>query len=224
MFQGFSQNAIDFLWGISLNNERGWFMAHKQDFTDYVDVPMRELGKAVFSALAKDYPRQDWRLHVCRIYRDARRLFGRGPYKDHLWFTLWTGEDRHNSPVFWFELSPASFSYGVGFYTATAEQMAALRRYIDANPAEMERLARRVAKSEFHLEGEPYKRLKKDVGEVLNPWYNRKWISLCAEYDHGGALYTGELPQVLLDAYEKLMPVYRLLKRFPEESSNASLV
>ena len=102
--------------------------------------------------------------------------------------------------------------------------MAALRRYIDANPAEMERLAKRVAKSEFHLEGEPYKRLKKDVGEVLNPWYNRKWISLCAEYDHGGALYTGELPQVLLDAYEKLMPVYRLLKRFPEESSNASLV
>ena len=81
-----------------------------------------------------------------------------------------------------------------------------------------------MAKSEFHLEGEPYKRLKKDVGEVLNPWYNRKWISLCAEYDHGGALYTGELPQVLLDAYEKLMPVYRLLKRFPAESSNASLV
>ena len=38
---------------------------------------------------------------------------------------------------------------------------------------------------------------------MLNPWYNRKWISLCAEYDHGGALYTGELPQVLLDAYEK---------------------
>ena len=102
--------------------------------------------------------------------------------------------------------------------------MAALRRYIDANPAEMERLARRVAKSEFHLEGEPYKRLKKDVGEVLNPWYNRKWISLCAEYDHGGALYTSELPYVLLDAYEKLMPVYKLLKRFPAESSNASLV
>ena len=74
MFQGFSQNAIDFLWGISLNNERGWFMAHKQDFTDYVDIPMRELGKEAFSALAEEYPKQDWRLHVCRIYRDARRL------------------------------------------------------------------------------------------------------------------------------------------------------
>ena len=55
---------------------------------------------------------------------------------------------------------------------------------------------------------------------MLNPWYNRKWISLCAEYDHGGALYTGE-PQVLLDAYEKLMPVYKLLKRFPAEKRPA---
>ena len=74
-----------------------------------------------------------------------------------------------------------------------------------------------MAKSEFHLGGEPYKRPKKDVGETLNPWYNRKWISVRAEYDHGGALYTEELPGVLTDAFERLMPVYRLLKRFPAE-------
>ena len=224
MFQGFSKKTGEFLWELAFNNERPWFLAHKDEFEEYVNAPFKALAEECFALMEQRYPALDCRVHVSRIYRDARRLFGRGPYKDHLWFTLWTGEDRHNSPVFWFELSPASYSYGVGFYTATAEQMAALRRYIDANPAEMERLAKRAAKSEFHLEGEPYKRLKKDVGEVLNPWYNRKWISLCAEYDHGGALYTGELPQVLLDAYEKLMPVYRLLKRFPEESSNASLV
>lgn len=224
MFQGFSKKTGEFLWELAFNNERPWFLAHKDEFEEHVNAPFKALAEECFALMEQRYPALDCRVHVSRIYRDARRLFGRGPYKDHLWFTLWTGEDRHNSPVFWFELSPASFSYGVGFYTATAEQMAALRRYIDANPAEMERLAKRVAKSEFHLEGEPYKRLKKDVGEVLNPWYNRKWISLCAEYDHGGALYTGELPQVLLDAYEKLMPVYKLLKRFPAESSNVSLV
>lgn len=224
MFQGFSGKIPDFFWELRFNNEKAWFQDHKEAYQRDVQQPFRALADELFDWFQEKYPQQHMSLHISRIYRDARRLFGRGPYKDHLWFTLWTGEDRHNSPVFWFELSPASFSYGVGFYTATAEQMAALRRYIDANPAEMERLAKRVAKSEFHLEGEPYKRLKKDVGKVLNPWYNRKWISLCAEYDHGGALYTGELPQVLLDAYEKLMPVYRLLKRFPAESSNASLV
>lgn len=223
-FTGFTSETGEFLWELAFHNEKPWFEAHKEQFLRAVKEPFDALAKETLALMRQKYPDEPYCLHISRIYRDARRLFGRGPYKDHLWFTLWTGEDRHNSPVFWFELSPASFSYGVGFYTATAEQMAALRRYIDANPAEMERLAKRVAKSEFHLEGEPYKRLKKDVGEVLNLWYNRKWISLCAEYDHGGALYTGELPQVLLDAYEKLMPVYRLLKRFPAESSNASLV
>ena len=104
-FQGYTQETVDFLWGIRFNNERGWFMAHKQDFTDYVDIPMRELGKAVFSALAEDYPRQDWRLHVCRIYRDARRLHGRGPYKEHLWFTIERPHERFESvPALYFEL------------------------------------------------------------------------------------------------------------------------
>ena len=223
MFQGFSGATVDFMWGIRFNNEKGWFEAHKEEYLTTFQRPMKALADEVYVAFTDRHPDLDLICKVSRIYRDARRLFGRGPYKDHLWFTLWTGEDRHSSPVFWFELSPASYSYGVGFYTATAEQMAALRRYIDANPAEMERLAKRVAKSEYHLEGEPYKRLKKDVGEVLNPWYNRKWISLCAEYDHGGALYTNELPHVLLDAYEKLMPVYRLLKRFPADADKGSL-
>ena len=223
MFNGFTPAAGDFLWELAFNNERVWFNEHKEQFEQTVNEPFKALAAETQALMCSRFPEMDCRLHVSRIYRDARRLFGRGPYKDHLWFTLWTGEDRHSSPVFWFELSPASYSYGVGFYTATAEQMAALRRYIDANPAEMERLAKRVAKSEYHLEGEPYKRLKKDVGDVLNPWYNRKWISLCAEYDHGGALYTNELPHVLLDAYEKLMPVYRLLKRFPADADKGSL-
>ena len=29
MFQGYTQGAVDFLWGLKLNNERPWFQAHK---------------------------------------------------------------------------------------------------------------------------------------------------------------------------------------------------
>ncbi len=28
MFQGYTQETVDFLWGIRFNNERGWFMEH----------------------------------------------------------------------------------------------------------------------------------------------------------------------------------------------------
>ena len=93
----------------------------------------------------------------------------------------------------------------------SAEQMAALRRYIDANPAEMERLAKRVAKSEFHLEGEPYKRLKKDVGEVLNPWYNRKNIAIGYDDNPEGVLFTPQLKGEVLDGFRFLMPYYQYL-------------
>ena len=95
MFQGFSQNAIDFLWGISLNNERGWFMAHKQDFTDYVDIPMRELGKAVFSALAEEFQLKvivsekiDDLFALPALYRTAREAL-----------ELMTDERFHGEPV-----------------------------------------------------------------------------------------------------------------------------
>ena len=80
MFQGFSQGAIDFLWGIRFNNERGWFLAHKEEFLTLVDAPMRELAAQVSQAMTEEFPKLGLELKVSRIYRDARRLFGRGPY------------------------------------------------------------------------------------------------------------------------------------------------
>ena len=45
MFQGYTQGAIDFLWGLKLNNERAWFQEHKEEFTALVDRPTRELAQ-----------------------------------------------------------------------------------------------------------------------------------------------------------------------------------
>ena len=200
MFQGFSQNAIDFLWGISLNNERGWFMAHKQDFTDYVDVPMRELGKAVFSALAEDYPKQDWRLH------------GRGPYKEHLWFTIERPHERFESvPALYFELAPNYYSYGCGYWDASPATMAKLRRRIETDPKRLEKLVRKLNKSRFTLSGEQFKRPKGDVGKLLNPWYNAKNIAVGYDDNPEGVLFTPELKDEVLAGFRELMGLYLYL-------------
>ena len=76
MFQGFTPEAVEFLWGIKFNNNREWFLPRKEQFLALVDRPMRELGSEIFDAIAAAYPKQSLKLHVCRIYRDARRLFG----------------------------------------------------------------------------------------------------------------------------------------------------
>ena len=36
MFEGFSPETIDFLWGIRMNNNREWFQANKKTYVDFV--------------------------------------------------------------------------------------------------------------------------------------------------------------------------------------------
>ena len=41
MFQGFTEATVDFMWGIRFNNERGWFMEHKQVYQEALLQPVK---------------------------------------------------------------------------------------------------------------------------------------------------------------------------------------
>ncbi len=83
-------------------------------------------------------------LKLSRIYRDARRLHGNGPYKDHLWFCVRAGgEDWTGRPTFYFEIGPDYYSYGMGFWAPKAALMEAYRKGIDENPETLAKLVRR---------------------------------------------------------------------------------
>jgi len=214
----YTPETVDFLWQLRLNNSREWFRAHKEDYERLMNRPTRELANALFAHLQEKYPKHNWNLHISRIYRDARRLYGRGPYKDHLWLTVWDGLPGEDSTAFWFELSAASYASGVGFYDADAAQMEAWRAYIRSDIGGMERLARRLNRQkEFSLSGPDYKRPKGDVGELLNPWYNKRWVGVTAEHDFGGAVLSPGLPRILADGFDFLMPYYRLFLRFRQQ-------
>lgn len=215
MFQGFTQQTSEFLWDLSFNNERPWFQAHRETFEEVLNQPFRELAKEVFALMRQRWEERDFQIHVSRIYRDARRLFGRGPYKDHLWFSVQSGDWRSLAPTFWFEIGAATYSCGMGFWGATPAQMEAYRRQIDANPARFERLVRELNEcGGFRLWGEEYKRPKADRGELVNPWYNRKYVSVGWERDFGGDALSAQLPQIILDTYEKLMPLFDYFEEF----------
>ena len=73
-FQGYTQETVDFLWGIRFNNERGWFMDHKQDYQNHLLAPTRALAEQVYDAMHEGFPDEPFLLKMSRIYRDARRL------------------------------------------------------------------------------------------------------------------------------------------------------
>ena len=49
MFQGFSNETIDFMWGIRFNNEKGWFEAHKAEYLQYFYEPLKSLSREVYA-------------------------------------------------------------------------------------------------------------------------------------------------------------------------------
>ena len=225
MFQGYTQGAIDFLWGLKLNNERAWFQEHKQEFIDLVDRPTRELAAQLLEDMTEAFPKLGLELKVSRIYRDARRLFGRGPYKDHLWFSLRKpGEHDGRIPCFWFEVAPDHYGYGMGCWEMLPATMAKLRARIDRDPKPIEKLARAVEKrGEFQLEGQEYKRPKGDPGPLLYPWYNRRQISFSCERNCEGPFFGPELAGQVLEGWQSLVPQYQFLCSLPGDPEPAKM-
>ena len=116
MFTGYTDQTVDVFWGIRFNNDRAWFAEHKQEFQDAVMTPTRALGGELYDWFQENYPDLHLNVHISRIYRDARRLHGRGPYKEHLWFTIERPHERFESvPALYFELAPNYYSYGCGY-------------------------------------------------------------------------------------------------------------
>ena len=215
MFTGFTPETSQFFWDLMFHNERPWFLAHKAEFERHLKGPFDALARETLAEMQRRHPSFDWKLHISRIYRDARRLFGRGPYKEAMWFTLRTWEKPFRGPSFWFELRASRYSCGMGFFDFSPEQMAEYRAYIDANPAHVESLAKDLLSQDtFHLDGENYKRPKANKGEPLDSWYNKKWVSVEYTRDFGGDLLKEELPQILCDGFDALMPYYEFLNRF----------
>lgn len=219
MFSGFSNETGDFLWGLAFNNERPWFEAHRAEYEKYLLTPFRALADDTLAETQRRWPKKALQLHVARIYRDARRLHGRGPYKEHLWFSLKDWDGLLEGPMFWFEIGAKDWSSGMGFYSATPQQMEAFRACMAANPARAERLASALAaQDEYIFEGERYKRPKGDLGELLNPWYNSRRLGFIRTRDFGPELFDPALPQKLADGFDLLMPMYEyFLEACPPE-------
>ena len=211
MFQGYTQGAIDFLWGLRLNNERSWFQAHKEEFTALVDRPTRELAEQLREEMTEAFPGLGLELKVSRIYRDARRLFGRGPYKDHLWFSLRRpGEHDGQIPCFWFEVAADRYGYGMGCWEMLPSTMAKLRARITRDPAAMEKLTKKLAgQAEFALGTQDYKRPKAAAPTpALEPWFRARSFTLIHQDKLTEELFGREVVERVKTGWRFLLPYY----------------
>jgi len=210
MFEGFSQKTIDFMWNLRFNNERVWFEEHKEDFIRDFQTPMKSLGWEVYDRINSDFPKHGFIHKVSRIYKDARRVKGGDPYRTNLWFSIEKpSEEWTSTPVFWFELAPENWSYGLGYYSALAKTMAKHRARIDKNPKKFEKLVAPLGKqNEFVLDGPEYSRKKEAPSLLTAEWYNRKTFALIHDEPISEELFSRDIVERLIQGYRFLMPFY----------------
>ena len=210
MFTGYSDKVGDFFWELRFNNSREWFNPRKAEFDQLVMQPTKALANELYDWFQEQYPALGLNLHISRIYRDARRLFGRGPYKDHLWFSIKHGSILLEGPMFWFEIGAADYSYGMGFWAPKAALMEAYRKAVDEHPEVLEKLVKRFNKqAQFTLSGPEYARKKTAPSPLLAAWYNKKSINLQHDAAPDERMFSPELAQDIIEGFRTLMPLYK---------------
>lgn len=114
------KNVISFLSRLRRNNNREWFMAHKDEYTavkKYIDGLAEELIAAlgaydptVAGLAAKDC--------TYRIYRDVRFSHNKDPYKTHVGIYVCPGGKKSGYAGYYFHVEPGDDGQGQYFLTA----------------------------------------------------------------------------------------------------------
>ncbi len=142
-FTGFPKVGLDFLRKLKRNNNREWFLAHKEVFDLQVKAPMITLVDAYNAQLAKLAP-----LHInpsnkalYRIYRDTRFSKDKPPYKTHIAAVFpHQGMAKHSSAGFFFSIGADGIEFAAGIYMPEPDQLVALRSHIAENYKQLKRI------------------------------------------------------------------------------------
>jgi|SRR3954470_6550082 uncharacterized protein (TIGR02453 family) len=147
-FAGFPESGLSFFRGLSKNNDRDWFEAHRKTWDDEVFPAMLEWCGALIERVRDVMPglvfapRQGG--SVYRLYRDIRFSRDKRPYKTHVAALLWDGVEKHDSPGVYLHVSPEEVIFGGGIYLFEEARLDRFRKVLH-DPDAAERLDQALA-------------------------------------------------------------------------------
>jgi uncharacterized protein (TIGR02453 family) len=227
-FEGFPESGLQFLAGLSQNNNREWFNEHKAQYLEYIVEPSKEFIMSVGEQLQFITPhiqydtRTNGQGSLMRIYRDIRFSPDKTPYKTWVGIRFWegSGKAKDNPGYFlWFDHTGAGLHAGMhGFSKALLE---AYRKAVvdsDLGPELEKAISDVKAAGEFEVGGEHYKRVPrgydKDHPRADLLRYNALGVS--SPRIQPELLTSPALVENTLSYFEKMAPVQRWLVKVKE--------
>jgi uncharacterized protein (TIGR02453 family) len=155
-FEGFADASGGFFKRLAKKNEREWFTAHKAEFEEGWNAPMKALLAEVKAGIDAAYEHCDLgEPKVFRIYRDVRFSKNKAPYKTHIGGFIpiaVSGRSATDTPIaLYFHLGADEKFGAAGYYRMEPEPLARFRAAVaeEKRGKEVEKLLASLAKKGF---------------------------------------------------------------------------
>ena len=171
-FDGFPRDTIRFLAGLSRNNDKKWFDGHRGEYeAGYIEPAKAFVGAIgpLLKSIDRDLqavPRVNG--SMMRINRDIRFSKDKSPYKNHLDFWFWSGEEKGwDSSGFFFRLTKDKLMLGAGMHGFMPPVLARYRAAVldEKKGAALAKIVSRLRKAGHEVGGETYKKTPNGVPE-----------------------------------------------------------
>ncbi len=211
-FQGFKPEGLQYLMEVRLRDSKQWYDEHKPLYREALLEPMRQLVLELAPVMEKIDPEIVCRPDkgISRIVRDLRFSGDKHRYRDTMWVTLQRNSVLEERPGFFFELSPVSWRYGMGFNWTSTATMQRLREAFQLRREEflpaVEALGTRTG---LVLRGAAYKKDRfPQLSEPLKSWCNQREIYIARNSTDMEALWQEDLPGKLARGFLRMKPLY----------------
>lgn len=219
-YNGITQESLFMLADNRFRNSKAYYDEHKEELKARVTVPMRQiagiLGEEMLALdpLMNTIPTK----MVSRIRRDTRFTKDKSLYRENIWIMFM--RDKHQwrgYPCMWFEVTPTSYSLGVGIYGTEPGLMAVYRKALREKSEEFIKAVISCEKTGAKFYSAPYKRGFSDCPMGLEEYYNTKDICFIYETRTIKDLEDERIIDILRKAYKSYAPMYRFLLEISDD-------
>ncbi|HOO27723.1 MAG TPA: DUF2461 domain-containing protein [Lachnospiraceae bacterium] len=222
----FSKDTLYFLQEVHQQNSKEWFGDNKDWYNEALITPLKNFVlflSETMSGIDGEFELMPGiNKTISRINRDTRFSKDKSLYKDRMWVTFKkAGKDKTDYPAYFFEISPYSFRYGMGFFSASSGSMKSLRALMQKKEKQFGKIVSAIEKKGiFQVEGEIYKKnMFCDRPSELQKWYNRKNIYLVYNGENVGELFQEDFMEHIKEDFISLTDLYLFFVEAMTEST-----
>ena len=218
-FQGFTPQTLEFLHKLAQNNQRDWFLEHKNDYEQQVLEPALDFICAMEQPLAGLSPRflcipKRQGGSLLRIYRDTRFARDKRPYKTNIGihFRHDAFRDIHG-PGLYFHVGLDECFVGGGIWHPEPDSLQRIRQHMVDRPRQWQ-AALRATRGGLGLSlwGEQLQRVPRgwSADHPLADDLRRKDFVLARDFDEG-LLYSPDIVDFVMETYAAMKPFMKFL-------------